>query len=155
VTSFSTVSRAHLRRANRLSAAWWGSRRSHGDARSIRGEECARAGERGDAGHLTPRGGAACRSPSAAAPTAAARAALVRPEPVRTGQLSATTQPDEHEHQDHEAGRASRAGSRGDLSDLVPGKVRGLPPHPPWDDGAEPEPVKSAFGVLRIGCAAS
>ena len=24
------------------------------------------------------------------------------------------------------------------------------PPHPPWDCGAEPEPVKSAYGVLRI-----
>jgi hypothetical protein len=32
----------------------------------------------------------------------------------------------------------------------VPVKVRGLPPHPPWNCGAEPEPVKSAYGVLRI-----
>ena len=82
--------------------------------------------------------------------SAAARAALIRPEPVPTGQLSATTRPDEPEHQDGEAGRADRAGSRGDLSQPVPVKARGLPPHPPWDDGAEPEPVKSAFGVLRI-----
>jgi hypothetical protein len=44
--------------------------------------------------------------------SAAARAALVRPEPVRTGPLSATTQPDEHEHQDDEAERAGRAGNR-------------------------------------------
>jgi hypothetical protein len=29
------------------------------------------------------------------------------------------------------------------------------PPSPPWDGGVEPEPVKSASGVLRIGCAAS
>jgi hypothetical protein len=62
--------------------------------------------------------------------SAAARAALVRPEPVRTGQLSATTQPDEHEHQDDDAERADRAGSRGDLSEPVPVKVRGLPPSP-------------------------
>jgi hypothetical protein len=78
--------------------------------------------------------------------SAAARAALVRPEPVRTGQLSATTQPDEHEHQDDEAERADRAGNRGDSSRPVPVKARGLPPHPPMDDGAEPEP-KSAYGV--------
>lgn len=33
--------------------------------------------------------------------------------------------------------------------------VRGLPPHPPWDCQVGTELVKSAFGVLRIGCAAS
>jgi hypothetical protein len=85
---------------------------------------------------------------------AAARAALVRPELVPTRQLSATTQPDEHEHQADEA-RCAIAPEAVKMSDPVLVKVRGLPPHPPWDDGAEPEPVKSAFGVLRSGCAAS
>jgi hypothetical protein len=49
------------------------------------------------------------------------------PNPVSTGQLSATTQPDEHEHQDHESERADRAGSRRDLSEPMSVKVRGLP----------------------------
>jgi hypothetical protein len=90
-----------------------GSRRSHGDARSARVEECARAADREVSG--------TCHHGAALLPlafrrrrlSAAARAALVRPEPVRTGQLSATTQPDEHEHQDHEAGRANRAEAAG------------------------------------------
>ena len=78
---------------------------------------------------------------------------------ARTGQHPGNCpprpQPDEHEHQADEAERADRAGNRRDSSRPVPVKARGLPPHPPWDDGAEPEPVKSAYGILRIGCADS
>jgi hypothetical protein len=107
-----------------------GSRRSHGSARSVRVEECARAADRGIPGTCHHGGGAACRSPFGGGACRRRRAALVRPEPVRTGQLSATTQPDEHEHQDHEAGRAI-APEAVEMSEPVPVKVRGLPPHPP------------------------
>jgi hypothetical protein len=52
-------------------------------------------------------------------------------------------------------GRGTRATSpsrpnRGELPWPVAGMVRGLPPHPPWDCQVGTEPVKSAFGVLRI-----
>jgi hypothetical protein len=90
-----------------------------------------------------PRADAPARLPAArSAPPGQARTGH---PPQRPRELANAQTVNECEHQGDEPDPTKP----GEASQPVAVMVRG-PPHPPWDCRAEPEPVKSAFGVLRI-----
>jgi hypothetical protein len=87
----------------------------------------------GNAGRLSP-GGRRCM-PLAFGGAYGGAPRRSGPNRSASGHLSATPQPDEREHQADEAGAPTAPEAVGTCPP-VPVKVRGLPPHPPWDCGA-------------------